>query len=794
MFLRNFLTLLRRYSASSALNVAGMAVAFAAAYLIFVQVNYDLRYNRSIPDVERIYRLEYPSWTTEGNWGMTWNRLLPQAICEATPEVELCSNIFTQTIGREYFSLKRNFEIENIELAVSSCDSVGLHLFGFDFIEGEGGELGVHELVLSERCARRYNLGVGDRMHIGRGVREENVVFTIRGIYRDLPAPGDLAKVDCFTGFPKINVAEEEQSWNYPCYVKLREGADPVAVAAKMDAWLRSEMKSEGMADEEIENRMRMMAPRLNPYSRLYFASECEGAEQALGNKSITLTLAGVALLILVIVFINFLNFFFALIPVRIRSVNTFKIFGAPTWKLRLSFLFETIGLVLLSLFGAAVIVVFAADTPLAEYLSTSMAIAENWGVALTLAGLALALGLLVSLYPAWYITKFSPAFVLSGSFHATRSGRSLRYVLVGLQYVISLALIIVVLFMERQQRFMMNYDMGFDREQLYSVEVDPDLVIPTREKLEALFDKLKQNPMVKEVSAASFPLVAQIHGGWGMNFDGRFVSISVLWCYWNFLDFIGLELTEGRQFLPSDEQATIMNETGRRGLDLHLDKASSYEGALKRLVGFCKDWHARPLHFSTPMMCLCVGEESSLSYLYVRMARGIPSAEARHYIRETVSAFNPAIPSDSYRVRSVDDLLELLYRSEQKLTRLITLFTFVSILISLMGVFGLTLFEVQYRRREIALRRVNGASVTKILVMFNVQFLKIVLLCAVVAVPLSYFVLNYWLSHFAYRTSLEWWLFAASVVALALLTIGIVTLRSWRAATENPATVIKNS
>ena len=795
MFWRNFITLLRRYTASSLLNIVGMAIAFAAAYLILVQVHYDLRYNQSIPDVEHIYRLEYPSWTTEGNYAMTWNRLLPQAMCEACPEVEQCANIFTQIIGRQYFSIKRNLQIDNFELAISRTDEKALQLFSFEFIDGSAENIGVHDLVMAESCARRYNLKVGDRLHIGQGADERNVAFPIIGIYRDQPRPGDLAEIDCFAGFPEINYQQEESSWSYPCYVKLAEGAEPIAVTAKLDKWLRDSMKEEGASESEVEEQMKLLAPRLNPYSRLYFATECEGAYTAQGNKTTTLTLIAIAVLILGISFINFVNFFFALIPVRIRAVNTLKIFGAPTTQLRLNFLFETLGLILISLFGAAVIVVLVGDTPLTEYISTSIAIEDNWSVALSLAGVALMLGLVVSLYPAWYITKFSPAFVLGGSFHATRQGRILRYVLVCAQYVISLSLIIAVIFMERQQRFMMNYDMGFNRELVYTVAVDEDYTVPTRDKLEALFDKLKQNPMVEDVTAADAPMVAPMHGGWGVNMpDGRFVTISALYVYWNFLDFMGIELTEGRNLSSSDTDAMIMNETGRKAIDLQLDRASSYAGSLTSLVGFCKDWHSRSLQFTTPTMCFVIDNEVTPSYLYVRMAKGTPSSEARNYIRTTLAEFNPAISADTYTIRTMDEDIERLYQSEQKLTTLITLFALISIIISLMGVFGLVLFDTQYRRKEIGIRRVNGATVTEILLMFNLQFLKIVAVCAVVAIPLGYYAINRWLSNFAYRISLDWWVFVLAILILALLTVGIVTLRSWKAATENPADVVKNN
>ena len=155
---------------------------------------------------------------------------------------------------------------------------------------------------------------------------------------------------------------------------------------------------------------------------------------------------------------------------------------------------------------------------------------------------------------------------------------------------------------------------------------------------------------------------------------------------------------------------------------------------------------------------------------------------------------FNPAISRDDYVVRTMDEEIERLYQSEQKLTILITLFTIISIVISLIGVFGLVLFEAQYRRREIGIRRVNGATVAEILTMFNMQFLKIVAICSVVAVPISYYAMDRWLSHFAYRISLDWWIFVVAILLVAIMTICIVTIRSWKAATENPADVVKSN
>ena len=433
MFWKNFITLLRRYTASSLLNIIGMSVAFASVYLLMVQVTNDLSYNKKIPDADLIYRLEHPNPSTEGNWYAVWNNDFPFRLCDAIPEVESRGATWLLSQDAE-FSYKVNDEIRNINLNLSRSDEEAFKVFGFELIAGTVEDMGPRDIVIKESVANRYGLEVGELLYFGRGTKE-GMEFNVVGIYSDFPKPSDIATADCFILLPEIG--KTEKMWSYILYVRLYPNADAEEVTTKMRENLLDMCRKEGLSEEETNEMLSFFEPRLNPLTRLYFATECEGDMNKKGNATTTYTLLAIAILILAIAFINFVNFFFALIPVRIRTVNNLKIFGAPTIRLRFNFLFETLGLITLSILGAAIIVVAFADTTLINYISTSVRVVDNWRLILSLIAVLFVLGLLVSIYPAWYITRFSPAMVMKGSFYATKSGIVLRYVLVGIQYVI---------------------------------------------------------------------------------------------------------------------------------------------------------------------------------------------------------------------------------------------------------------------------------------------------------------------------------------------------------------------
>ena len=786
-----------------------MSVAFAAIYLISVQVRYDLSYDKVIPNSENIYRLESPNWYEEGKWSYYWNRQWPDEMCAGVPEIEASGSIWIYAVGEVDFSIKRNHTIDNLKIIMSSAEQEGLEVFPFEFVEGGLENFSASKgMIISEEVANKYNLKVGDFLTVGRGL-ESGYELNIVGIFKNFPEPSNISACEGW-----INMGSQQNAqinnFNDPYYVRLSEGASHVEVEKKMNANMIEAWKKEGKSEEELEHLVKRYTVRLNPLSKIYF-DELSYSEGMKGNRSTTYSLAAIAVLILIISFINFINFFFAMIPSRIKAINTYKVFGAPTSKLRVNIVFETFGIVLLSVVVAMMIVVVTANTPISEYISTSILLRDNWDLALLMMIFLMVFALLVGLYPAFYITKFNPALVLKGSFHATTSGKALRYSLVGIQYIISISLIICSLFIHKQHKYMLNHEMGFDKEQLYGIFV-PNAVLFTDDfsyddmdytGRDAFTDKLKQNPQVVDVAYGNSCIVGGGGMGWGRDYKDKEISFSVLTVSWNYLQMMGIDIIEGRDFLPSDEHsetgALIFNRKAAEQFGIEVGtkiQAHISETTLTPIVGICENFNSKSLQYEImPCAFLIYGSYgwSFPNYAQIRAAAGADYKELNKYVRSVIEEFAPDTYPESYELVFIDEAVAIQYYAEKKLSTLVTIFTLLSILISIIGVFGLVLFETQYKRREIGIRRIHGASSMGILKMFNKKYLYIVAICSAVAIPISYYIIDRWMQQFVYRTEMSVWVYVVAVLTITIITVATVSLRSWKAANENPSVSINN-
>ena len=811
MYFKNFIMLLKRYTVSSVLNIAGMAVAFAAVYIIMVQVNFDLSYNKGISNADNIYRLEHPNWSEDGYWDTTWPRQLPDDLCKDIPEIEKSATITPSghfNINSEY-SRKLNESIDNISLNLCETEREGLEILGIEVIEGSLDNLLDHyTLVIKESVARRFNLSVGDVLSYGRDANQENCA-TVVAICKDTPSPSVLDGTDGWGGMePQEN--ENPNNWNNPYYIQLCDGASPDAVVEKMKETLLRTYNvetSELFVDEEtVAQFIKMATPRLNPLAGLYFSDDVSTAYHEMGNSLTTYTFIAIALLITLIAMINFVNFFFALIPVRIKAINTYKVFGASTLSLRLNLILEAVGLVATSLAFAAMLVGLFAETPMVNQLSTSVSFGNNWHIAAVVAAVAITAGVVASVYPTLYITRFSPAMVMAG-FQASTPGRRLRYTLVAVQYFISITLIICSLFIHRQREYMLGYDMGFDKENLLVVNNLPAETVfesfdtesgLSQVRRDAFAESLVKNPAIIDVAFADGSIVTPTRMMWGRNVAGRGIYFNVYPVSWDFLRLMKIDVVDGRDFCCSDESTVdgvfIFNEDAARKVDIKVgDKIPGHRYEAE-VVGICSDFNYRPMQYNIePFAFYIFGKYPwrILKQMYVRTAAGADIKAVKQYIIQTIAEYAPSAPAGSYDVTLFNAELEQHYQKEERLSSLITLFTMLSILISVIGVFGLVLFETQYRRKEIGIRRVHGASVVSILKMFNIIYLRIVAICSLVAVPVSYFVIERWMQQFAYQAPSSAMVFVLAIAVVIVITVATVTARAIKAANENPVDAI---
>ena len=804
--MKEFFKNLHRYKVSSVLNILGLSIAFAAAYAILVQVNYDLGFNRSLKDAERVFRLETAIFSEfyDGKMSDSMNDYLGQTFGDDTTMVE--------AFGRTMFeplSIALKLNAGGAEHLVEVNASEGTKGFpeavGFELVNGSFERLSIpNSVLMSKEFIKTHGLQLDDVVQ-----DEEGESYTIVGTFEDFPRNCDFYGIQMFCSVDPDGW-QQAGNWNYTYFYKLKK-------AWMKDAFVESlypkhyefnesrmkmyyEWKGQEYPDTMTLDKFRAEEKnqlQLTPIGDIHFADV--DSENKRGNATTTYTLLAIGVVILIIAFVNFINFFMAMVPRRIRRVNTEKIFGCTARRLRLGFVGEAIGLVLLSLLLAAYIIFMVApEVSAGSFISTSIALEENWDVVLMMMGIGVLLAIVSSISPAYYITSVSPAFAIKGSFGNTAKGRRLRSALLGLQFFISLALIICTMFIKLQHSFMMNYDMGFNREYLISSVLDSYAMGPTEDgQRPALVSLLKESPMIKDVTFSQNRMVSKdARQGWGREVEGEVrkdeVVVDVQIVTPEFLEVMGIEITEGRNFEPRDMQnpngTVIYNETARRRYNLTMDTRIKWQSGVAEVAGFCKDAKMQPLQYEIqPMAFYIYGQNLYYPQLYIRTTEGADFEAVKAYIEESILKLAPKAKPEDIKVEFFDEQLGREYEKEKELTRLVSVFSIVAILIALMGVFGLVFFETQYRRREIAVRRVHGAKIGQILQMFVGQYARMVFVAFLFAVPVSYLIMQRWLQGYAYHIPLYWWVFALALLIVLAVTSAIVLARSWRAAKENP-------
>lgn len=805
---RNFLTTLRRYKISSLLNVIGLTLAFTAFYVIMTQVWWELGYNRSLHEADRIYLVENEDWYEPGKWSSWLNRPVPERVIASTAGVEVGGCMWGGFgSGTCWTSNEPSFGYNKFSASCGSVSLPFLDVFAFRSVEGDVHDIGKPKsVIVSREAAERMRVGVGSLIWVDTDEPQPDGAMEVVAVFEDFPDNSLLGECEVVKNLGETNLYTTSE-WSFNYFVKFRPGADPDEFARQWTN-VNQEMQREAAekraaagdaADDDDESGI--YGVRLSPVSDLYFESDSQ-APCRQGSVVTTYTLLGIAVLVIVLAFINFVNFFFALVPVRIRTVNTFKVFGAPASSLRFNFVFEAFGLVLIALLAAWYVSFALQGTEFASYISASLALSQNLEVVGLVAVVAFVMALAASLYPAWYITSFAPALVVKGSFGGTRSGRRLRTLLLGVQFFISIGLIIATSFIRLQHDYMMHYDMGFDKENLLAVRLSERGAV----SYDALRQKLLSDPQVKDVTGATSRLVSVGRMGWGREFKGRQVAFQSYVVQPDFLRVMGIPITDGRDFLESDfdkELGTmIFNEAARREFEMQVgDRINGFVSPDEQIVGFCADFNFKPLQYGVSPFCfyLLPKKIQQENYwhlphvVYVRMTPGADIAAVTAHIRRCIAEVDHRTEPGDIVVRVFDEELGLEYDNERKLTAIVGLFALLAVVIALMGVFGLVLFETQHRRREIAVRRVMGASRGEILAMFNRRYVMLVAVCFVLAVPVSIWAVRHWLAGFAYAVPLYWWVFALALAGVLAVTALTVTVRSWRAVNENPAESVKS-
>ncbi len=784
---RNFITTLRRFKLASGLNLLGLAAAFAAFVIILIQVNYEYGFDRFHAGADRIFRVEVSSARQNipaGSYTPALPLPLAEAIRDAVPQIERVAvadgrertlNVVAEREGNRTVYEETTREVSDEWLA----------LLGVRMAEGDAAtaldEPGA--ALIPESMARKF---FGSEPALGRllapaetdstiGVRR---AVRVGGVYRDFP------RNSIFSNIIYLPVGEAERnlwSWsNYQIYLQLAstgEAEEVERAIGRID-----------YPDKSEEAKWRLM-----PLADIYYAADIVHDMAPKGSRTATRILLAIAVLVIAVAGINFVNFSMALAPVRMKNINTRKILGSSVAALRAAQVAEAAMTAAVAYAVALGMVAYIGRSALGSYFATSLLPGDNGGVVLLGAAIAVLTGAAAGLYPAIYSTSFPPALAVKGNFGLSPKGRTLRNVLVGFQFSVSMVLIICAAFMNLQNGFLATRAIGMNRGGVVEMPVSKKIFADRQ----SLFNELENDPAVEGVALSMAPMFRDCYDNLGVWFRGEVVEFGNVEVTSQFTELMGIRIAEGRGFVEEDDRAepgtrAIFNRTACRKYGLELgDRLEVGAGRGIEVVGIMEDVNFESLHKPLgPFALMNVGntEQSYLPTAYVRIGAGGGTAVLGR-MAGVVAALDPNAVVD---VHFLDETVEAQYRDERRIGSLITGFSLLAIVISMAGVFGLVVFETQYRRKEIGVRKVLGATVAEILAMFNRSFVRLVLICFVVAAPLAWYGVREWLGTFAYRTPVYWWVFAVSLAIVLFITLATVTIQSWRAATANPVEAFK--
>jgi putative ABC transport system permease protein len=754
--------------------------------IIMIQLIYDLSFDKFHKNYDKIFRLEFASNTS---MQAVMNRPLAEQFIESSPQI-LAGALTSFRVQTTRFHVDedngaRNFYEENALIVTPSFFEV----FSFDFVEGSTDTyIAPGNVFIPLSLSRKL---FGNEPAVGRQiVRRGWGNQTVMAVYRDFPANSVISNCMFFA----MDENEDKDiwgNWNYITYVRVQ---NPSSVSLIIDNFKRTFEPPDNEFHRAVYKWEEAGVDlRLTALPDIHFISDAKSDPAPKANKQTLMILLAIAIVIVVIASINFTNFSTALTPMRVKSINTQRVLGARQRTLRLSIISEAIIVSFLSYLLAICFVIWFSNTSLAGLVVAGLSIGDNLLIVAGTALIVLFTGLFAGLYPSFYMTSFTPALVVKGSFGLSPKCRQMRSILIGIQFVASFALIIGASFMYLQNHFMQNSPLGYEKDGIITANIGM-----IQENREVFANQLKSYSGIEDVTYGESLLSgSDQYLGWGLRYKGEVIDFQCLPVDYSFLQVIGIEITDGRGFRVEDagmlQGVFVFNETAQKKYNLELNTAVGNRG---EIIGFMPDVKFASFRKTIePMAFFVRGTENGNiqpNNAYIKVKAGTDMRAAMSYIHTTLAEFAPEWQYP-FTVRFYDEVMQRLYEKEIAFNLLITLFSLVAIFISIVGVFGLVVFDSECRRKEIGIRKMFGASTTGIILMFNQGYLRILLICFVLSSPLAWYAIHRWLENFAYRTPMYWWVYLFALVVVGMITIATITFQTWRVANDNPVKAIKN-
>ncbi|WP_461101123.1 ABC transporter permease [Spirosoma koreense] len=806
IMIRNYLKItwrnLKRQKTSTSINIAGLAIGLATSILIMLYVQDELAYDRYNQKADRIFRVGL-NFQLNGKdlGGPSLGQNAARDLQQEFPEVLKATRIRG---GNEFVSYgTTSFRQDNLLLA----DSTFFDVFTIPFLKGNPKQALTepNTVVLTEETAHKY---FGNQDPIGKVLSfgSDKRPYRITGVVRNVPSNSHFH----FDMLATLVGRDEKIDWpgwlyniNYQTYLLLPEHYDYKQLEAKLPQLAEKQIGSEiqrwlKLTPKQFRDRGDNFGVFLQPLTDIHLYSKDESNPR--GAILYVYVLTAIAAFMLLIACVNFMNLSTATAIRRSREVGIRKVLGSVKGQLQQQFLMESVLLAMVALLVGGLLVGLA--LPFFNQLTgkaLSMALLTRPVMAAGLVAGTVLVGLLAGSYPAFYLASFTPILVLKGRLLPSRGSFNLRSGLVVFQFFITISMIIATVTADRQLRYMQGQKLGYNREHVLVIH-DTDMLRTN----EAVFrDQIIRSPQVVMGSISGQVPVGRT------NMDNTTVRAKenpdqgVMSRFYfvdpEYIPTLGMRIVQGRNFsksIPSDASAIVLNETAVQALGWqknpigkeligHTDENGVH--IIYRVVGVVSDFHFESLRQKIGPLVMFLGRNSGNILLKTR-TNNLPQLLAS--LKQQWESFSPAAP---FSYSFLDDRYEQVYVGEQKIEQVLTLFSSLTIFIACLGLFGLATYTAEQRTKEIGVRKVLGASVASVVALLSKDFLKPILIALVLASPFAWWGMTQWLKEFAYKVTIDWWVFALAgllAVGIALLT---VSFQSIKAALMNPVKSLRS-
>ena len=796
--LKNYLLValrsLRRNKTYAFINIIGLTLGITACLLIGLYIWKEMHYDKFHEKADRIVRvtMEYGEGSEKQEAAVTGTKVGPE-FARKFPAVEA----FTRTIiGTRVVA---NGEKKFTEKKVLFADSSFFHIFSFKLVEGDPATClsKPDQIVISEAIAQKY---FGSTHVLGKTLRlSDQQDFTISGIAAEIPGNSQI-QFDMVAPFITLGAAKQEEQWftaNYVTYLLLQNAEQIKPLQSQVSTYLRE------VSTTIFSNGEGYLTHKLEPLTRVHLYSTLDGLEPS-GSITYIYVLGIIALLILFIAGVNYANLATAMSSTRGTEVGIRKVLGANQRQLRTRFLGESFILTLISLLLGiiATIILLPSFNNIAGSMITFRDLFSPQAIGFMIL-LVLSISLLAGAYPAFILSGNKMNEVLKSGIRISASGGILRKGMIVLQFVIAVFLIVATIIVTSQLKYIQNKELGYDKEGV--------MILPADFRKGAGFEEMKtallQIPGINSVTAAyESPSFVQWSDGLNANtaMGKKSISINAIPAELDFVKTLGMQLLAGRDFIKADllemdtannganyKASFLLNETAVKALGWSPEQAIGKtvdRGISGTVKGVVKDFHFASLHQPIGPLVIFL-EPDMVQQVFVKVNR----ANIGQTIGAMEKTWRSRIQHRPFEYRFLDEDFNALYIAEQKTAKVFSLFAGMAILLACLGLFALSAFVTVQRTKEIGIRKVLGATRAQIVMLISKEFLLLVTIGMLIAMPLAWWAGREWLADFAYRIDISSWMFLLAAVVATVIAFVSVALQSGRAAGANPVNSLKS-